>query len=227
MGSSAEQWRKLLHQCLIRRIDGNEFKSLAKLLSRRAPLAESSLLDVVLESRAVVNAQWDPLVPVYIDILTKLGTVRIPTVLQSLLKHSSIVEQSQTATAPDGAVPSDKKKTRDLSTLMTDTRTIQDAMISISTGTAPISTTEAMKIFSVVAEWILEVVRWHTSNVSEDQQTGGLMSSPDAISLFESLGILLAALSGTEKGLEALSSDSPEGTVTYPLEQGDIFDSQD
>ncbi|KAL1961468.1 hypothetical protein VTN77DRAFT_1841 [Rasamsonia byssochlamydoides] len=207
MGSSVEEWRKLLHQCLIRRIDANEFKTLAKLLLRRAPLAEASLLDVVLESRAVINAQWDPLVPAYIDTLTKQGTVRIPTVLQSLLKHSSIVEQ---ATAPAGEVPSDKKKTRELSTLMTDTRIIQDAMISLSTGSVPISTTEATRIFAVVAEWILEVVRWHTSNVSDDQQTGGLMSSPDAISLFESLGILLAALSGTEKGLEALSSDNPE-----------------
>jgi mediator of RNA polymerase II transcription subunit 5 len=33
------------------------------------------------------------------------------------------------------------------------------------------------------------------------------MGDPDAVSLFESLGILLAALSGTGKGLEVLSSD--------------------
>lgn len=212
-----EEWRKLLHQCLIRRIDANEFKTLAKLLARRAPLAEASLLDVVLESRAVANPQWDPLVPLYVDTLTKLGTVRIPTVLQCLLKHSSIGEQqqqqSQTAAAPEN----NKQKTRGhtSATLMTDTRIIQDAMIALSTGSVPISAMDAARIFTAVADWILEVVRWHTSHVNEDQQTGGLMGSPDAISLFESLGILLAALAGTEKGLEALSSDNSEG-ATYP-----------
>ncbi|KKA25603.1 Mediator of RNA polymerase II transcription subunit 5 [Rasamsonia emersonii CBS 393.64] len=215
MGSSVEEWRKLLHQCLIRRIDANEFKTLAKLLARRAPLAEASLLDVVLESRAVANAQWDPLVPLYVDTLTKLGTVRIPTVLQSLLKHSSIGEQQQQQQQQQqsAAAPDNKQKSRGQhlsTTLMTDTRIIQDAMIALSTGSVPISATDAARIFTAVADWILEVVRWHTSHVNEDQQTGGLMGSPDAISLFESLGILLAALSATEKGLEALSSDNSE-----------------
>ena len=37
----------------------------------------------------------------------------------------------------------------------------------------------------------------------------------DAVSLFESLGILLAALSGTAKGLEVLSADSHEGIALH------------
>ncbi|THC92315.1 hypothetical protein EYZ11_008209 [Aspergillus tanneri] len=93
---------------------------------------------------------------------------------------------------------------------MTDIRVIQDAMLSVSTGHAPKSLTESLGIFSAIVDWIQAVVSWHHNHVDTNQQTGGLISSPDAVSLFESLGILFAALSGTSKGLDVLSSESHE-----------------
>lgn len=186
-------------------------------MSRRTSLAEASLIDVVLESRAVTNVQYEPLVPLYIDILAKQGAVKISTVLSGLLRHSSISEQWQTTTSStttvttEGARSLPSPKAQGLSTLMTDTRVIQDIMNLISTGGFSLSASDISKVFTVVAEWILAVVRWHTGNLIEDQQTGGLVSSADAMSLFESLGILLVALSGTEKGLEILSSGNSEG----------------
>ncbi|OXV07966.1 hypothetical protein Egran_04270 [Elaphomyces granulatus] len=198
MGTLAEQWKKLLQHCFTHRRDVNDFRDLAKFLFRRCPLPEQTLLDVVFDCRAATNVQWDPLVPLYIHALFELGMVKIPGVLDSLLKHSSVIENQQ------------GKAVRKPSTFMSDTRILQDTCLIISSGSLPRSVGEAILIFTSTAEWISAVATLHTTGVSDDQQVGGPVSSPDTISLFETLGILLATVSGTEKGLEALSSEKPE-----------------
>ncbi|KAB8266567.1 mediator of RNA polymerase II transcription subunit 5 [Aspergillus minisclerotigenes] len=204
--TSSEQWRAFLHQCLMRRIDAAEFKNLSKILSRRCPIAEGTLLDVLLEIRLATGIKWDPLLPLYIDCLCKMGKVQTSTVLTSLLKYSSIHDKPQSPSSETGQ----SKKALKCYTLMTDIRVTQDAMLSVSTGSTPKSLAEAVGIFSAIIDWIQAVVAWHNNHIDPSQQTGGLMSSPDAVSLFESLGILLTALSGTGKGIEVLSSDSHE-----------------
>ncbi|KAB8255036.1 mediator of RNA polymerase II transcription subunit 5 [Aspergillus pseudonomiae] len=204
--TSSEQWGAFLHQCLMRRIDATEFKTLSKILFRRCPIAEGTLLDVLLEIRLATGIKWDPLLPLYIDCLCKMGKVQTSTVLTSLLKYSSIHDKPQ---SPDSEAVQSKKALK-YYTLMTDIRVIQDAMLSVSTGSTPKSLAEAVGIFSAIIDWIQAVVAWHNNHIDPNQQTGGLMSSPDAVSLFESLGILLTALSGTGKGIEVLSSDSHE-----------------
>lgn len=204
--SSSEQWGTFLQQCLTHRIDAAEFKNLSKLLSRRYPIAEGALLDVLLEIRLATGIKWDPLLPLYIDCLCKTGKVQTSTVLTSLLKYSSIHEKPQ---SPGSEVLPSKKALK-CYTLMTDIRVIQDAMLSVSTGSTPKSLAEAVSIFSAIVDWIQVVVAWHNNHIDPSQQTGGLMSSPDAVSVFESLGILLTALSGTGKGIEILSSESHE-----------------
>ncbi|EIT78354.1 hypothetical protein AO1008_09338 [Aspergillus oryzae 100-8] len=204
--TSSEQWRAFLHQCLMRRIDAAEFKNLSKILFRRCPTAEGTLLDVLLEIRLATGIKWDPLLPLYIDCLCKMGKVQTSTVLTSLLKYSSIHDKPQ---SPSSETVQSKMALK-CYTLMTDIRVIQDAMLSVSTGSTPKSLAEAVGIFSAIIDWIQAVVAWHNNHIDPSQQTGGLMSSPDAVSLFESLGILLTALSGTGKGIEVLSSDSHE-----------------
>ena len=135
-----------------------------------------------------------------------------------LLKRSSIHElpqpQSQSQSPGEQKEKKTVKKEKKCYTLMTDIRVIQDVMLAISTGNhTPGTQVEAMNIFLAAVDWIQAVVAWH----NQHQQTGGLMSSPDVVSLFESLGILLAALSGTAKGLDALSSDSHEGIFFLQL----------
>ncbi|GMF74920.1 unnamed protein product [Aspergillus oryzae] len=135
-----------------------------------------------------------------------MGKVQTSTVLTSLLKYSSIHDKPQ---SPSSETVQSKMALK-CYTLMTDIRVIQDAMLSVSTGSTPKSLAEAVGIFSAIIDWIQAVVAWHNNHIDPSQQTGGLMSSPDAVSLFESLGILLTALSGTGKGIEVLSSDSHE-----------------
>ncbi|KAE8413926.1 mediator of RNA polymerase II transcription subunit 5 [Aspergillus pseudocaelatus] len=204
--TSSEQWGAFLHQCLMRRIDAAEFKTLSKILFRRCPIAEGTLLDVLLEIRLATGIKWDPLLPLYIDCLCKMGKVQTSTVLTSLLKYSSIHDKPQSP----GSETVQNRKALKCYTLMTDIRVIQDAMLSVSTGSTPKSLAEAVSIFSAIIDWIQAIVAWHNNHIDPSQQSGGLMSSPDAVSLFESLGILLTALSGTGKGIEVLSSDSHE-----------------
>lgn len=204
-----EQWKTFLDQCLKHRIDANDFKNLSSLLAARCPVSESVLLGVLCDVRARVTAagiKWDPLIPVYIDCLCKAEVVRISAVLKVLLKRSSIhVLPKPESQSPDG-------KTKNCYTLMTDIKVVQDVMLSVSTGHTPRTLAEVVSVFSAAVDWIQAVVAWH----HQHQETGGLMSSPDVVSLFESLGILLAALSGTTKGLDVLSSDSHDGILSSP-----------
>ncbi|KAL3471646.1 mediator of RNA polymerase II transcription subunit 5 [Aspergillus californicus] len=199
---AAEQWRSFLDRCLRHRIDAAEFRELAKLLFQRIPIGNSALLEPLLGTRLSSGVKWDPLLPLYIDCLCKMGRVQISTVLTCLLKHSSIHDKP----SPGADVATIKTKAK-CYTLMTDIRVIQDAMISVSTGATAKSPLEVVHTFSAVADWIQSIVAWHNSQLDANQPVG-LMSSPDAVLLFEVLGILLAALSGTARGLEVLSANS-------------------
>lgn len=172
---------------------------MTKLMLARSPVKENELLDLLLEARASSAIAWDPLLPVYVDSLCKIGRVKSASALVALLSHSSIRGLST------------KRKA---STLMTDIKVIQDVMMAVSTGSIPRSVAEAADLYAATVEWIVAVVAWHHDSLN-GQQVGGLMSSPDAVSLFESLGILLAALSGTTKGLEMLSSDNRQGVLCF------------
>jgi mediator of RNA polymerase II transcription subunit 5 len=207
-----EQWSIFLHQCLANRIDIDEFTNLSGLMLARAPLEENELLDLLLEARASSSVTWDPLLPLYVDGLCKVGRVKSSSALASLLRHSSIsnvLESGKAKAEQDGSLPKLKKDRP--STLMTDIKVIQDVMMFISTGSIPKTVVEAADIYSATVDWILAVVAWHNHSQDGSQEAGGLLGSPDAASLFESLGILLAALSGTSKGLEVLSSDFDQG----------------
>lgn len=195
--ASSEQWRTFFHRCLAHRIDVDEFKELSKLLLSRSPLKEDELLNLLLDARASSNIVWDPLLPVYIDGLCKNRQVKTCSALRCLLKYSSI-------RGKDGPKQS-------VSTLMTDIKVIQDVMLSVSTGFIPRTILEAAELYSATVEWVDAFVAWHNGSLDVSQQTGGMMSSPDAVSLFESLGILLAALSGTGKGVQVLSSENHQG----------------
>ncbi|KAJ5714921.1 uncharacterized protein N7483_012102 [Penicillium malachiteum] len=195
--ASPEKWRSFLHQCLAHRVDVDEFKDLCKLMRARSPVSEAELLDLLLEIRGASSITWDPLLPVYVDGLCKAGQVKSSSALVGLLKHSSVRNR-------DG--------NRKVSTLMTDIKVIQDISFCVSTGSIPRTVNEAAELYSATVEWVFAVSIWHNS-LDPSHQDGGLMSSPDAVSLVEALGVLLVALSGAAKGLEMLSTDSPRNAL--------------
>jgi mediator of RNA polymerase II transcription subunit 5 len=89
---------------------------------------------------------------------------------------------------------------------MIDIKVIQDVMMAVSTGAIPRAPAEAADLFASTVEWIDAVVSWYNGNLDIMQQSSGLLNNPDAVSLFESVGILLAALFNTSKGIDALTS---------------------
>lgn len=206
MASSAEQWSKLLRQCLSRRLDAEEVRELAKLLSERDPIPEGKLIDVVLDSRTVTNVPWDPLIPVYVDVLRQLGMIKIPDILSSLLQHSSISEQN------NDPIKKTAKQSTKVNTFLTDYRILQDILIVVTAGWVPKSHREARRTFSSVSDWVFALLSWNSANTDENLG-GGLGSSQDAVQVFESIGVLLAALIGGGNVLDSLSTPNAEGTV--------------
>jgi mediator of RNA polymerase II transcription subunit 5 len=178
---------------LSQRVDVDEFKDLSKLMLNRSPVKEDELLDLLLGARAASSVTWDPLLPVYVDGLCKVGQVKPSTALTSLLKHSSIRANAESKSQ--------------ISTLMIDIKVIQDVMMAVSTGAIPRAAAEAADLFASTVEWIDAVVSWYNGSLDIMQQPSGLLNNPDAVSLFESVGILLAALFNTPKGIDALTSN--------------------
>ncbi|KAL4937955.1 hypothetical protein BDV06DRAFT_64670 [Aspergillus oleicola] len=229
--ASTGQWKAFLHRCLLHRIDAAEFKDLSKMLFARSPICEAPLLDALLDSclSASTSAtgkgamvKWDPLVPLYIDVLVKMGKVSIAAVLGCLLRHSSVSGPSSKKNREklkekekdaDKTKNDDKnakiKRKRQTYTLMTDIRVIQDAMLSVSTGSAAKTALEVVHAFSAIVDWIQALIAWHNRQL-DAEMPAGMMGNPDAVLLFESVGILLAALSGTGKGLVVLSRGGHE-----------------
>ncbi|KAL4819066.1 mediator of RNA polymerase II transcription subunit 5 [Aspergillus spinulosporus] len=207
---ASEQWGAFMQRCLLHRIDAVEFRDLSRLLFQRCPIDDSLLAETLLQTRLSTGIKWDPLLPVYIDCLCRMGRVQIPTVLTSLLKHSSIHDKP----SPDADVASVKKKVKSRAncyTLMTDIRVIQDSMLSINSGTTAKTLLEVIHTFCAIASWMQAIVAWHNSQLDADQPAG-MMGSPDAMLLFEAVGILLSVLAGTAKGVEVLSAGSHEAT---------------
>ncbi|KAL4964826.1 putative RNA polymerase II mediator complex subunit Nut1 [Aspergillus stella-maris] len=226
--ASTGQWKAFLHRCLLHRIDTGEFKELSKMLFARSPIGEAPLLDALLDSRLSASAsatgkgaivKWDPLVPIYIDVLIKMGKVSIAAVLGCLLKHSFVSgpssrknrekEKDTNNSIKDDDKTAKTKKKRPVYTLMTDIRVVQDAMLSVSTGQAAKTALEAVHAFSAIVDWIQALIAWHNGQL-DAEMPAGMLGNPDAVLLFESVGILLAALSGTGKGLTVLSRGGHE-----------------
>ncbi|OJD27964.1 hypothetical protein ACJ73_00638 [Blastomyces percursus] len=203
-GSSSAQWKTLLRRCLSQRTDASEFRAFAKLMLNRHSIPSRRLIDIILASRSVTNVPWDPLIPLYVDTLHRLGSIKLEDILKSLLAHST-VSQKQVA-AQNGSTVKPP-----VSTLMTDYCIIHNATIAATSGHAPKTTPDAANTFSALAKWILALLSWNSSRETVGDPAGSLTNSPDTLAVFESLGILFAALMSTEKAVNALSASRSKG----------------
>jgi mediator of RNA polymerase II transcription subunit 5 len=209
-----EQWNKLLRQCLIRRLNGDQFRELAQLLLERDPVPQEKLIEAVLESKAVTNVYWDPLVPQYLETLRQLGAVKIPEILSSLLNRSSIKKQSNELKATLTKQPTKGN------TLLTDFGIIQDILVAVTSGWVPKSAREARQTLISAADWVFALLSWDSANADDENPVGCFGGSHDVVQLFEAVGILLAGLIGGGNAIDALFTANAEGTepnsCTYP-----------
>ncbi|EER43520.1 RNA polymerase II mediator complex subunit Nut1 [Histoplasma capsulatum H143] len=198
-GSSSGQWKTFLRRCLSERSDAAEFGRFATVMLNRHSIPGRRLIDIILAARVVTNVPWDPLIPLYVDTLHRLGSIKLEDILESLLAHSTVSQKQ--ASVQNGSAT----KTP-LSTLMTDYCVIHNATIAATSGHAPKTITEAGNTFSALAQWILSLLSSNSSREPEGDPASSLTSSPDALAVFESLGILFAALVSTERSANALSA---------------------
>ncbi|PGH29454.1 hypothetical protein GX50_07789 [[Emmonsia] crescens] len=197
--NSTAQWRTLLRRCLSQRTDASEFSGFVKLMLNRYFIPAKRLIDIILVSRSVTNVPWDPLIPLYVDTLHRLGCVKTENILESLLAHSTVSQKR--VPAQNGSAT-----TTPVSTLMTDYCIIHNATIAATSGHAPKTIADAANTFAALAKWILTLLSWNSTHRPESDPAGSLTNSPDTLAVFESLGILFAALVGTEKSVNALSA---------------------
>ncbi|OJD18406.1 hypothetical protein AJ78_01586 [Emergomyces pasteurianus Ep9510] len=202
--SSSAQWKNLFHRCLSQRTDTSEFRDFAKLMLNRYSIPARRLLDLLLASRSVTNVPWDPLIPLYVDTLHRLESVRTEDILESLLAHSTVSQKQ--VSAQNGSAAKEP-----VSTLMTDYCIIHNATIAATSGYAPKTVADAVNTFSALAKWIFALLSWNSSHKPVGDPVGSLTKSPDALAVFESLGILFAALVSTEKSVSALSAPRSKG----------------
>lgn len=225
---SLSQWRKLVAQCLSQRASAAEFRDLSKVMLDRYYLSSKRLIDIVLESRIVTDVVWDPLIPLYVEVLHRLSRAKLHDVLISLLQHSTISgghgsgngsgtgsgdhdDKFRRQHGGNAGAVSGFEDVKSPSTLMTDYRILQRIIMAATSGHAPKTTTDAVKTFAAVSDWILAMLAWNSKGENDGDQSGLLTTSPEAQSIFDSLGILLAALVTTEKTVSALSIQGKGG----------------
>ncbi|EFE31548.1 uncharacterized protein ARB_01696 [Trichophyton benhamiae CBS 112371] len=218
-GASRPEWQKLLRQCLLQRISADEFHNLAKVMLRRRPISHMDLFDVILESRAVTDFDWDPLIPDYVDAVQKLTQVELFNILPSLLAHSSIksdirhwkkqnqAQNQDTDQKVDEKGSTEPADSKGPATLLTDYGIIQNVITAVTTGHAPKVALEFMDTCSAIADWILALVSWNAHLGSEKGEGSGtqMLATPDVVSIFIAVGFLFGALAATEVGANALS----------------------
>jgi hypothetical protein len=183
----------------------------------RHPLPSRKLIDVILDSKAETGVEWDPLVPLYVDSLLKMKALKIPDVLTSLLVHSMVRPRNS------GEQPYPRPRDQ-ASILLTEYRIIQNLVAAATAGFAPETAGGMLNSFIAIADWILALLAFNPGAKAVDgsgepdneapQHPEWLMGSADALAVFESLGILFAALAATAKGLNALAEMKNQGGIT-------------
>ena len=166
-------------------------------MAREYAIQPQHLIDIILDSRTVLNVEYDPLIPEYVDCVLRAGMVRMSDLLWSLLKHSTISQEQ----------PSDTTTKRP-STVMSDYKIILDLTFAATAGLVPDTYACAVNTFTAISSWVLDLLAWNDNKgeSGSEQQPGALTNSSDALAMFESLGILFATLSVTEHGASALST---------------------
>jgi mediator of RNA polymerase II transcription subunit 5 len=108
--------------------------------------------------------------------------------------------------------------------MLTEFRIIQNLVVAATAGFAPDTAGGMLNSFIAIADWILALLAFNPDAKAVDgsgepdngapQHPEWLMGSADALAVFESLGILFAALAATEKGLNALVEMKNQGGIS-------------
>src|SRR5450755_416954 len=83
---SLPRWTSFIQQCLLQRVDGEEFQDMAACMIEKHHVTGQALLDIVIRCRGSFCPAEDPLIPVYVRALVTLRLAKISEVLFTLVQ---------------------------------------------------------------------------------------------------------------------------------------------
>ncbi|PNH63294.1 hypothetical protein VD0001_g9183 [Verticillium dahliae] len=98
------RWQKFIAKSLAKRLDPEQFESYAPILYSKHPLPPVIIADLFLRPRSGNRQFLDPRIPQYLQSLSKLRYIDIPSVLKGLYRYSTSHTQAHPAEgqAPEG-----------------------------------------------------------------------------------------------------------------------------
>lgn len=191
---SLPRWTSFIQQCLLQRVDGEEFQDMAACMIEKHHVTGQALLDIVIRCRGSFCPAEDPLIPVYVRALVTLRLAKISEVLFTLVQiwNQSDSRKKEEET-PGFFSRVDAAIVGDLTTLLASSDHKEDQ-----------ETTRANLILS--SRWLAAVMKW-LSNLSS--QT----TIHPVVTLIEATGSLIAALASSDNGMVVLANKDRTGEL--------------
>lgn len=87
---SAAAWSEFMRRCISQRLETDRFQQFVPIVHAKNPLAPIFVADIFLKPQPSNDVSLDPRIPPYLQVLTQLGDVDAPSILQTLYKYSSL-----------------------------------------------------------------------------------------------------------------------------------------
>jgi mediator of RNA polymerase II transcription subunit 5 len=89
MRAAIEYWCQFVARCVSERLETDKFEAYVKIVHEQHPLPPALVADFFLRPQPSDDSSLDPRIPPYLQVLTKLGYVDTPSILNALYKYSS------------------------------------------------------------------------------------------------------------------------------------------
>ncbi len=206
-----QTWKKLLEQCLLQRVPASQFETFATLLRDRTMVSSEPLAQVVLRPQSSTSSVVDPLKPIYIETLVRIGLVFASDVLNVLLQRSRLNERGHEA----HRVSKTNKKDDPVQWLAS-TELVEMVLHGLArlfvAGQRPRVHREVLGLLKVLSTWMTAVVTASSTDIMHDVTGEAYQALMDARALTEAVGLLMTAVAESPGVLKVLTKPCPKGT---------------
>ncbi|KFA47074.1 hypothetical protein S40293_04631 [Stachybotrys chartarum IBT 40293] len=155
--SATHQWLDFKAKCLATRLEPEKFEEFVPLIHSRYPLPPVAVADIFLRPPPSRTYSVDPRIPIYIQILSRLGYIDAPSLLNAVYNYSSSHAQLQSdhASGADGAdTAKPKQPVRYTNAFWAEEVFFYHVIKTIVEGTAFRDSLAPVHMAKVVAKWM-------------------------------------------------------------------------
>lgn len=154
-------WTEFVSRCIRERLDTQRFQTFVRLVHDEHPLPPAAVADLFLRPQPNNCYSLDPRVPPYLQVLSDLGYIDAPAILNALYRYSSshnLVDSHQPAAEHhDGGDKNDGKNTPPVR--WKSSYWVEEVMFfrlckSVHEGQAVRDTHTALEVVKIVAKWL-------------------------------------------------------------------------